>query len=73
MENNPTIFFKIKNMIDRFKRQIEHFGEDQKYYAFIIENKTHSLIEIGVDEFDNYEIDHELDYPDCIIPNIKKK
>jgi hypothetical protein len=72
-------------MLERFKRQIKHFGEDSIFYAFLTGNKydmiyrgktcniENGLIELKIEDFIKYEIDLKLDAPKCMVPNIKLK
>jgi hypothetical protein len=75
----------MSDIVERFERQIKHFGKDGIFYAFLTGNKhtiiyndkevliENGLVELKFEDFENYKIDEKLDSPICMVPNIKLK
>ena len=70
-------------MLERFEKQLKHFGKNGVLYAFLSGNKRkidyngkihlieNGLIELKIEDFHKYQIDIDKDFPTCMIPNIK--
>lgn len=81
--STPILGTKNKKMLERFEKQLKHFGKNGVLYAFLSGNKRkidyngkihlieNGLIELKFEDFHKYQIDIDKDFSTCVIPNIK--